>query len=94
VLDLQGAAESANAYAALSNNSIKHLAAHLDEFKALDPSMTVGDQAKIGFDLISGGGTKVGTRTWEGTVNIGGQSVTVKAVVGGTGQLRSVYIVK
>jgi hypothetical protein len=91
VLGLEGTADAANAYATLSVNSIKHLAAHLDEFQALDPALTVGDQAKIGYDIIKTG-TQVGARVYEGTATIGGQTVTVRAVVGGTGQLRSVYI--
>lgn len=91
VLGLGGAADAANAYSTLSATSIKHIAAHLDEFKALDPSMTVADQAKIGYDVIKTG-TKVGPRVYEGTATIGGQAVKVRAVVGGAGQLRSVYI--
>jgi hypothetical protein len=50
----------------------------LDEFKALDPNFTVKDQAKLGYEVIKTG-TQTGSRVWEKTVEVGGQSVNVRS---------------
>lgn len=92
-LSLQTAAKAGNELPTLSQRSIKHLTKHLADFRKFDSTFTVTDQANLGYKIISTG-KKIGNNVWEGTTEVGGQGITVRAVRGGAGQLRSVFIVK
>lgn len=86
--------ELVNALAQISKNSAKHIEKHLDEFKTLDPKITLNETVQIGQKIISNPANQVRPRVFEAVVEIGGQSTKVRAVTGGAGQLRSVYIPK
>ena len=76
----------------VSIRNLKHISAHLGEFKALDPSLNLKDVAEMGKDAIGPNGTQVGPRVWEKEATIGGKSVTIRAVKTYAGKLRTVYI--
>jgi RHS repeat-associated protein len=75
----------------LSNNSLKHIAKHLEEFQALDPSMTMDKIIAIGTEVAQTG-SQVAGNAFTKTVQIGGQEVTVRAVLNSNNALRSVHI--
>jgi hypothetical protein len=65
----------------------------LSEFTALDPSINLKAVVEIGQDVTKTG-TQVGTRAFEKTIQIGQETVTVRAYNNTNGVLRTVYIKK
>lgn len=82
----------------VSKGNLKHIAKHLDQFRKLDPSMTLEEVVSLGKQIASRSenlvGTPGGRKVFEEAVNIGGKQVKVRAVVNPTGGLRSVHIRK
>ncbi len=77
----------------LSNNSLKHIAKHLDEFQKLDPFLTMNNIVDIGTDVAQTG-SQVAGNAFVKTVQIGGKEVTVRAVLNSNNALRSVHILQ
>ncbi len=77
----------------LSNNSLKHIVKHLDEFQKLDPSMTMNKLVDIGTDVVQTG-SQIGGSAFTKTVQIGGHQVMVRAVVNNNHALRSIHILQ
>jgi RHS repeat-associated protein len=82
--------------AQVSKGNLKHIAQHLDEFKRLDPSMTVDKVVELGQQIVSKAenlvSTPGGRKVFDQIVNIGGKEVKVRAVLNPSGGLRSVFI--
>jgi RHS repeat-associated protein len=77
----------------VSIRNLKHITQHVHEFAALDSSLGLKEVVSIGQDVAKTG-TQVGTRAWEKTIQIGQETVTVRAYNNTNGVLRSVYIKK
>jgi hypothetical protein len=80
----------------VAGKSLKHIAKHLPEFRALNPRATLRAVVKIGQKISSNPNNLIGTpggrQVFQQTVNIGGNPVTVRAVLNPNGGLRSVHI--
>jgi len=77
----------------LSNNSLKHIAKHLDEFQKLDSSITMNKLVDIGTNVAQTG-SQVAGNAFAKTVKVGGREVTVRAVLNSNNALRSVHILQ
>lgn len=79
----------------ISNNTVKHLInrGHLAEFQKLVPGTTVDGVIQIGIDVAETG-SQVAGNTFVKTVQIGGQEVTVRAVLNSNNAIRSVHILE
>jgi RHS repeat-associated protein len=90
------AQEVENALSQLSNNSVKHITAHLGEFQKLDPNFALKDAVKLGVEISSKAenlvGTPGGRKVFEQVVTVGEQNVLVRVVLNTEEKLRSVFI--
>ncbi|QQS32776.1 MAG: RHS repeat-associated core domain-containing protein [Acidobacteriota bacterium] len=82
----------------VSKRNLKHIKnRHLDEFKAIDPSITLERVVEIGQKIVTDGvatATRASNRTFQGVVEIGGRPTTVKVVLNSQGGIRSIYPLK
>ena len=88
------AATTSQVVVQVSKGNLKHIAKHLDEFKKLDPSMTVEKMVELGQKIVAKGvnnSARMSNSTFTEVVKIGGREVTVKVVLNSKGGLRSVY---
>ncbi|GEM_PF-5515951 len=76
----------------------KHIAKHLKAFQELDPSMTLDDIIDLGIeiagDIRNYFKTKGDNTAFRKTVNIGGETVRVRAVLNRNRRLRTVFVEK
>jgi RHS repeat-associated protein len=81
----------------ISKTNLKHIAKHLSEFQRLDSSMTLEKVVELGKNILSKGvntSSRLSNATFEESVMIGGQQVTVKVVLNSEGAIRSIHLVK
>jgi RHS repeat-associated protein len=80
----------------VSKGNLKHIAKHLDEFRALDSKATVRDVVALGQRIAGNAGNFVKNhgeqKIYEAAVTIGDRTVRVRVVVNSHGGLRSVFI--
>lgn len=78
--------------AGFSRNDFRHISKHLGEFQELDPELGMKQVVEMGRAIIGDTANKIGARTFEKTMEIGGKNVVVRAIAKTTGGLKSIFV--